>query len=89
MFAGDDMATFCRILSRKYPFPGSLLIEVTGVAQITSVLKLLRPFRRVHGMASVRITGLIEGDYRSDLITKMLEEHQTAIPFFKRFKIPS
>ena len=74
MFAGDDMATFCRILSRKYPFPGSLLIAVTGVAQTTGVLKLLEPFRRVHGMASVRITGLIEGDYRSDLITKMLKE---------------
>ena len=74
MFAGDDMATFCRILSRKYPFPGSLLIEVTGVAQTTSVLKLLEPFRRIRGMASVRITGLVEGDYRSGLITKMLEE---------------
>ena len=74
MFVGDDMATFCRILSRKYPFSGSLLIGVTGVAPTPSVLKLLEPFRRVHGMASVRITGLIEGDYRSDLITKMLEE---------------
>ena len=74
MFAGDDMATFCRILSRKYPFPGSLLIELAGVAQTTCVLKLLEPFRRIHGMASVRITGPIEGDYRSDLITKMLEE---------------
>ena len=74
MIAGDDMATFCRILSRKYPFPGSVWIAITGVAQTTTVLKLLEPFRRVHGMASVRITGLIEGDYRSDLITKMLEE---------------
>ena len=74
MFAGDDMATFCRILSRKYPFPGSLLIAVTGVAQTTSVLKLLQPFRRVHGMASVRITGPIEDDHRSDLITTMLQQ---------------
>ena len=74
MFAGDDMATFCRILSRKYRFPGSVWIAITGVAQTTTVLKILEPFRRVHGMASVRITGLIEGDYRSDLITKMLEE---------------
>ena len=74
MFAADDMATFCRILSRKYPFPGSLLIAITGVAQTTRVLKLLEPFRRIHGMASVKITGLIEDDYRSDLITKMLKQ---------------
>ena len=74
MLAGDDMATFCRILSRRYPFPGSLWIVITGVAQTTSVLKLLEPFRRLHGMASVRITGPIEDDYRSDLISTMLKQ---------------
>ena len=74
MFAGDDMVTFCRILSRRYPFPGSLWIVITGVAQTTSVLKLLEPFRRLHGMASVRITGPIEDDYRSDLISTMLKQ---------------
>ena len=74
MFAGDDMTTFCRILSRRYPFPGSLMIAVNGVAQNTSVLKLLEPFRRIHGMASVNITGLIDDDYRSDLIASMLKQ---------------
>ncbi|KAM0794968.1 hypothetical protein BDR22DRAFT_894661 [Usnea florida] len=74
MFAGDDMTTFCRILSRRYPFPGSLVIAVNGVAQNTSVLKLLEPFRRIHGMASVKITGLIEDDYRSELIASMLKQ---------------
>lgn len=74
MFAGDDMNTFCRILSRKHPFQGSLWIAITGVAQTTSVLERLEPFRRIHGMASVRITGLIEDDYRSDLISMMLKQ---------------
>ena len=74
MFAGDDMSTFCRILSRKYPFPGSVWIAITGVAQTTIVLKFLEPFRRIYGMASVRITGLTEDAYRSDLIMRMLEQ---------------
>ena len=74
MFAGDDMTTFCRILSRRYPFPGSLMIAVNGMVQKKSVLKLLEPFRRIRGMASVKITGLIEDDYRSDLIASMLKQ---------------
>lgn len=78
MFAGDDINTFCRILLRLglyQSWPVSLLIAITGDAPTTtSISKLLEPFRRLHSMTSVRITGQMEVEYKSKLIAGLLKE---------------
>lgn len=80
MFAADDMTTFCRILNRFDLSGGSLSIAITGIAitgiapTTTTILKLLEPFRRLHSMASVRISGQINSEYRLDLIKQMSKQ---------------
>ena len=75
MFAGDDMTTFCRILSRRGLFGTSLSIAITGTAKTTtSKLKLLEPFRRLNSIGSVRINAQIDVEYKMNLIAKMSEK---------------
>lgn len=87
MFPGDDLATFCRFLlgSRKSANPKSeLSITMTGVAPaMMTILKLMEPFRRLYGMASVRITGKVEAKYKSDLITRMMKPALDIDAFFQ------
>lgn len=78
LFAGDDMNIFCRMLLRSNlsrHFQSSLSIVMRGVALTrTSIWKLLEPFRRLHSMASVSITGQIEDEYKSNLIAEMSKQ---------------
>ena len=90
MFAGDDMTIFCRILSRSDLFGRSLSIAITGIAPTTTrILQLLEPFRRLHSMASVRITGQIDVEYKLDLIAKFQRKDQKLTPLSKRCRMPS
>lgn len=75
MFSGDDLTTFCRILLRVGDFgdPKSLLsIAITDLAPSMRILKSMEPFRRLHSIASVKITGNIKAKYKSDLIARIL-----------------
>lgn len=75
LFAGDDMTIFCRVLLRSFCRQSSLSIAITSVAPTTrTILKLLEPFRRLDSMVSVRITGKIEVEYKTDLIAKMMRQ---------------
>ena len=90
MFPGDDIATFCRILltSGKFANPkSSLSIAMTDVAPSEmSILKLMEPFRRLHSIASVTITGKIEAKYKSDLIVRMLRRAGDTDAYFQEYQ---
>ena len=73
VFPADEISTICRLL--MYSCAGaSLSIMITGIAlNITSIMKLLEPFRCLRGLASVRISGQVSDEYKSLLVAKMTE----------------
>ena len=75
MLAGDDVTEVCRVLLRSGEFnrpKNSLSIAIIGAAPaVTSILKLMEPFRRLYSIAPVKVTGKIEAKYRSDLIARI------------------
>ena len=76
LFSGDNLTTFCRILLRSREFgnaKSSLSIAITDLAPaMRTILKFMEPFRRLHSIASAKITGKIEPKYKSDLIARIL-----------------
>lgn len=90
LFPSDEIVTFCRIFmtSGKFDNPkSSLSIAMTDVAPpMTSILKLLEPFRRLHSIASVKITGKIDAKYKSDLIVRMLRRATDTDAYFQEYQ---
>ena len=82
LFPVDEMTTACTALMDPMSgnskngsiFRANMSISITGVATTTtSILKLLEPLRRLYSLASVKIMGNINNEYKSALIDKMLK----------------
>ena len=60
---------------------------MTDVAPaMMSILKLMEPLRRLHSIASVKITGKIEAKYKSDLIVRMLRRASDTDAYFQEYQ---
>ena len=51
-----------------------------------TILKLMEPFRRLHSIAPVKITGKTEAKYKSDLIARMLRRARDTDPYLQEYQ---